>query len=187
MLPDRSQAHQPQQHRFGVAHADQVDVRFSWEPSRFFLKFAIVALFVAAASFILVLLVFAPEQKLRLLGPVAVILVALTGWAFLLRGKVQGALHVLALGSWLSVTAIAFFTGGVRAPAIIGYPVIIVMIGWLIGAGAALRVVVLTVAVTIGYMLAETQGYLPTPQPTQPVMHAVLQVVIFVLSWALID
>ena len=159
----------------------------SWEPSRSFLGYAIAALLAGALGFLLVIFIFAPDQTVRAVGPAIVALVASTAWFFLARGRIRATLNVLAYGTWAALTGIAIFNGGVRTPAIVAYPVIILMIGWLIGARAALTVAGLTVAATIGFVVAESWGVLPRQPPTPPVMHGVVQVVVFIASAALIN
>lgn len=161
--------------------------RIAWEPSIFFLRLSLFALLAGALGFIAVLYLVSPEQKMRYLGPVIVIGVVLLSWTLLSLKRLKATLHVLAAGTWLATVAITTFTGGVRAPMIIAYPVIIMMIGWLIGTRLAVWVAVLTVMVNVIFVVAETKGFLPTAASTHPAMHGVLQIVIFVLSATLIQ
>lgn len=169
------------------AHPDgKVDPPAAWEPSLVFLKFTIITMLAGAAVSLLALRIFAPEQPLRSFGPVLMFLLAVVGWYLLARGKIQATVKVLSYGVWLAITAIAVFTNGVRAPIVVAYPIIILMIGWLISSRQALRVAALTVLATAGLVLAETRGWLPTPVSNVPVLHGVVQVVVAILSAGLI-
>ena len=163
-----------------------IDNPASRGPSLAFLKYVIAALLTGAIGFLIVILVFAPDQHVRAVGPVLMAVVAAVAGFFLSRGQVRATLNVLAFGIWTVATGIAVFNGGVRTPIVIAYPVIIMMTGWLIGSRAALAVTGLTVATTIGFVLGESWGFLPKQLPTPPAMHGVVQVVIFGVSGMLI-
>ena len=166
-----------------LPHAgDATDNPASWEPSLAFLRYAIAVLLAGPAGFLLVIIILAPDQPARALGPVLVALVALAGGFFLSRGETRTAINVLAFGAWTAVTAIAVFNGGVRTTMAIAYPVIILMIGWLVSSRAALAVTALTIVTTIGFVLAESRGLLPIPPPTPPAMYGVVQVAAFIIS-----
>ena len=166
----------------------RIDSPISWEPSLAFLTHAIAALLVGAAGFLLVILALAPDQTrtLRVAGPVLVALVATSGWFFLSRGRVLAAINVLAFGGWATITGLAVFNGGVRTPVVYAYPAIILMIGWLISSRAALAATALTIVATAGFVLAESLGSLPTPPPTLPAMHGVVQITMLVVSASMI-
>jgi PAS domain S-box-containing protein len=165
---------------------DVTDDPASWEPSRTFLGFAVTALLVGATAALVTVVVFVPDQAARGIAPAFLILAALAAWYLLSRGRTRAALYLLAVGSWTTVTGLAVFTGGVRAPVVIAYPAIIILIGWLIGTRTALAVAGLTAAATLGLVLAEAWGFLPTSMPTPAAMHGVLQIIIIALSVALV-
>ncbi len=124
----------------------------------------------------------APDQTLRAVAPVLVALVAGSAWYLLAHARARAAIHVLVFGVWSTVTCIAVFTDGVRAPVIIAYPVIILMVCWMIHVPAGLFVAGLTVAATTGLVLAESSGLLPRPLPSSTTMHGGDQVVIYILA-----
>lgn len=165
---------------------DVVDDPASWEPSRAFLGFAIGSLLVGAAAALITVVVFVPQQMARGIAPALLILAALVAWYLLSQGRTRAALYLLAVGSWMTVTGLAVFTGGVRAPVVIAYPAIIILVGWLIGVRTALVVAGLTAAATLGLILAESSASLPTPLSTPAAMHGVLQLIIIALSVALV-
>ena len=176
----------PSRHAALSGSNDEIDNPISWEPSRAFLSYAIAALLIGSAVALMVNLFFVPEQMLRNLGPALLALIAITVHQLLARGRVRVALNVLTHGAWITVTGIALLTGGVRAPVVIVYPAIIIIAGWLIGARMAFMLAGLTFLATLGFVLAESGGILPTPLYTPPAMHGALQIVLVGLCTALI-
>lgn len=165
---------------------DKLNDPLLWEPSLAFLKLAIGALLFGAVTSLIALRVFAPEQSMRTIGPILGSFVALAGWFFLARGRVETARTVMSIGTWIIVTGIAALTGGTRAPIIIGYPAIIFIIGWMISARAAMMVAALTAASIVGFILGESMGFLPPPPPNPSVLHGILQIIVFTLSTTLV-
>ena len=86
----------------------------------------------------------------------------------------------------MTVTGLAVFTGGVRAPVALGYPVFIVMCGWQIGARAAMIAVGATVLAVVGLAAAEAKQLLPAAPLYLPAMHASVLVVVSLLGAAMI-
>jgi diguanylate cyclase (GGDEF)-like protein len=166
--------------------ASDIESPISWEPSLSFLKYAIASQLIGSLAVLVALRVLAPDQNLRTLASVLVFLTALVGWHLLRRRRIFATIYVLAYGVWTVVTVIAAFTGGVRAPAVIVYPVIILMVGWMISSKAALFATGLSLTATSGFLLAESWGYLPVPLPSPPALYGVVQVVLAVLSLILI-
>ena len=139
-----------------------------------------------SAAFVLSIYAFAPDQTLRALGPASMSLVAAIGWFLLSRGRTTAAIYLLVYGLCAAVTGIAFFNGGIRGMAIIVYPQLILILGWLVGTRAAAAMAALAVAVTFGMVLAETFGILPAPPPTPPGMRWIVDSFIFAFSVMLI-
>jgi diguanylate cyclase (GGDEF)-like protein/PAS domain S-box-containing protein len=165
---------------------DHLDAPISWEPSKDFFKYAIASQLVGSVGIFVALRILAPDQLLRTSGSVVAFLVAMTGWYLLSRGKIQATGRVLAYGIWIIATVVAIFTGGVRAPIVIIYPMLILMFGWLISSRAALAVTCLSVAVTVGFLLADTHGFLPAPLPSPTALHGIVEVILAVLSFILV-
>jgi diguanylate cyclase (GGDEF)-like protein/PAS domain S-box-containing protein len=174
------------QHKPLQKPAAEIDPPAAWEPSRLFLRFTIGTMLAAAAVSLIALRMLAPEQPLRAFGPVLIFLLAAVGWYFLERGRIQTTVKVLSYGVWAAITLIAVFTNGVRAPIVVAYPIIILMIGWLVSPRKALIVAALTVLATAGLVLAESWGLLPRPVSSVPVLHGVVQITISILSAGLI-
>ena len=153
-----------------------------WEPTPVLLKFAIVSLLTGALVSLMALRIFAPNEPLRAGGPGLALLVAATGWIMLWRGKLKATINVLAFGTLATLTVVAVFTGGVRAPVFMIFPVIILLVGWLASQRIALVMTGLTVATTVSLLIAESTGLLPSPQPSVSVLYGIVQVTLSVLS-----
>ena len=113
-------------------------------------------------------------------------LIAAVAWYLIVRGKSTAALYMLAFGVWAVITLIAVFTGGVRAPVIVAYPVLILMSGWLIHARAALVLASITVLATLALFLAHYEGFLPPPLATPVSIYVGDQIVVYLVSAALV-
>ncbi len=157
-----------------------------WGPSLAFLKFAIGAMFAGALTFEAALFIFAPEQTARALSVLYLVSVAAVAWIFVARGRAGAAVVTLLVGVWTYVTLSSLFLGGVASTTIIIYPLLILLAGWLLSARAATVVAVLTVLVTMAFVLAEAAGLLPAAWPTPPVMRWITQAGVFVISTVLI-
>ena len=168
--------------------AGLVDRPMFWTPSRAFLKWAIAVILGGCAAFMLVLLLVAPEQlrSARGGGPVVLSLVAAAALVLLSRGRIEASAYVLGAGLWAYVTGISLFLGGLNSMAIIGYPLVIIMFGWLSGPRAAFALTVLTVAATFGFLQGELLGVLPPRPFTAPALMWIFQISVFILSAVLI-
>ncbi len=157
-----------------------------WQPSLAFIKVSIGCMLGSAVIYEIVLYLSAPGQTARALAVGFIVLVATAAWGLLSGGRARAAVRLLAAGVWLHVTVTAFFLGGVAAASVILYPLTILMVGWLIGTRAAVVGAVLTVAVTLGFVLAESAGLMPPPPPTPPVLRWTLDSIVFLFSAVLI-
>ena len=153
-----------------------------FEPSVLFLKLAIGCLIAGSLGFLLVIYTMAPDQVGRAVGPVVMFLLALVAWFLLARGRTKACVTTLVLGIWMVAAGVSVFNGGVRTPIVITYPLIIMMAGWLLGARMAITLAVLTVAINLTFAVAESLRILPMPPPTPPMMHWVVQAMVFVVS-----
>ena len=151
------------------------------------IRYAIGFVLAGSACFVISILALAPDQTLRALGPATLSLVAAAAWFLLSRGKFVAAIHLLVFGLWTAVTGIAFFNGGIRGMAIIVYPQLILILGWLVGTRAAVAMAVLAIAATFGFVLAESFDLLPAPPHTPPMMRWIVNSFIFAFSVALVS
>ncbi len=158
------------------------DGAISREFSIEFLRYSIAALLAGAVAFLIVIRVVAPDQLARNIGPgMAVVLLSVV-WILLWRGKLRAAVNLMMVGTWIIVTGICIFNGGVRTPVVIAYPLLVVYVGWRTSLRAAAAVACLSVATVVGMALAESSGLLPAAPRTPPVMYAVIQVLFLVLG-----
>lgn len=165
---------------------DSVGNPMLWEPSLVFLKYAIAANLVGAVIFLIVARIVTPDQPARVVGPVLIALVAVTAWYLLSCGRTHAGVNVLAIGVWMIITGASAFNGGVRAPVIVAYPLMVCLFGWLISRRAALAVAALTIAVIIGFVVAESWDLLPYAPPSPPALHGAVQVSLVVLATLII-
>ena len=128
-----------------------------------FLRLATTFLIFGAAAFVIVLLISAPEQRLRLIGPCVIALIAATVKYCHSRGRTRIAIQVLVFGIWGEVTGASLIAGGVHGPAIFLYLPIIFLAGWLLGTRTAYAVALMSIAAVLGLALAESQRALTLP------------------------
>ncbi|MBI5790137.1 MAG: response regulator [Rhodocyclales bacterium] len=165
---------------------DSIADPMQWEPPRQFLRRAILGIAIGAIGFLAVVLLFAPNQHARMVGPGFMLLVVSVAWLLQARSQIRASVRLLVLGSWVVASGICLFNGGVRTPVVISYPLIVVMAGWLLGPRMAFVMAALSVAATLGFVIAESRGVLPVQPPTPPAMFWVVQATILVISAALI-
>jgi len=146
------------------------------------LRYCITAVMLGSIALALALLTLAPDQLERVGSALAVFLVGFAARFFLRRGLVQVAIYVLMAGLWASVTGIVVFTGGVRAPLVILYPSMIMVVGWLVSSRAAVWMGGATVLVTLGLLWLESSGWLPSAFPSSPLMYGGDQVIVYSLT-----
>ena len=181
-MPDVMQGREEEITRPKLAKTDSPKSSEDQPHRRRFLWASIAVLAVGAVSALVGLAVFAPGQWARAIGPATAALIAAVGAGLLLLGRNRAAVRWMGVGIWLTVTGMVLFTGGVRAPAVIAYPVIIVVLGWLISARAAIWACVATVLATFGFIVAESAGWLPAPFPSSASMYAGDQIIVHVLA-----
>lgn len=152
-----------------------------------FLRMAMVALVVGSLGFMAVVFTLAPEQPRRALNPAALLLVTLIAWLLLRAGRVRQSIQVLAIGGWLLAIGIAIFNGGVRTPIVATLPLIIILGGWLLGIRTGVALAVLSTAAMLALAVAEHLGVLPHAPTTLPMMHWVVQTLVFILAAGVIN
>ena len=156
------------------------DSLLDWGPTSASISTGIAFTLGGATLFLLGLLIYLPEQTTLAIGAGTLIVLTIIGRLFLMCGKTRLALFVLVVGFWGIATGIAFFNGGVRATTVIVYPMIIGLAAWLISVRTAVTMTASTVAVTIGFVLAESWRLLPVSPPTPPVLHGIVQIILFI-------
>jgi len=159
-----------------------IDHPISREFSVGFLRYSIAALLAGAIAFLIVIRLVAPDQIARNVGPGLAVVLLSAVWILLWRGKLRPAVNLMMFGTWIIVTGICIFNGGVRTPVVIAYPLLVVYVGWRRSLRAAAAVACLSAATVVGLALAESTGVLPAPPRTPPVMYAVIQILFLVLG-----
>ena len=151
-----------------------------------FLKYAIATVLAASCAFLLIVTLCAPNQPLRIVGPVLQIIVSAISLVLLGRGKVHLALSTLIWATWAIASTVLFFFGGVRGTLVVIFPLIIMLGGWLLGTRQAVMLALVTTATTLTLMLTENAQKLP-PQPvTGATMYGLIQILGIVFSTLLI-
>ena len=165
-----------------VLAEDRIDDGMAREFSVRFFRHAIAAMLTGVVAFLIVIRLVAPDQIARNAGPVLAIALLAAVWLLLWRGRLQAAVKLMAIGTWLLVTGMCVFNGGLRTPVAITYPVLIVYVGWGIGLRAAVATAALTGITLTAFVLAETWAYLPKQPPTPALMYGVVQAIIAALA-----
>jgi diguanylate cyclase (GGDEF)-like protein/PAS domain S-box-containing protein len=163
------------------------DQSASWRPTLAFLRYAIVTIVVGSACYVTAVLAFTPEHLGRAYGPMVMILVALAAAWLLRKERTEPAILLLVCGIWLIIFGIAIFRGGVKVPIYYAHPLLVFLLGWLVSARAAAMTAGLTVAGTIGLVLAEAWGWLPQVVLAPSALHGIVQIFIIVLATAMVN
>ena len=165
---------------------DEIASSMSREFSVKFLRYVLAILMAGTAAFLAVVRIVAPDQIERTIGPALAIVLMATVWILLWRGRTRTAVNVMAVGTWLIVTGICIFNGGVRTAIVIVYPLLIMYVGWRVSLTAAKAVTALNVVTIIGFVLAESWGFLTKAPATPAVMYGVIQILALALASILI-
>jgi PAS domain S-box-containing protein len=111
-----------------------------------FLRLAVGLMLAGSLGFIAVVIAVAPGQMVRALGGVLLGAIALIAAFLLHRERHVAAIRTLAYGMWGVVSFMAVLGGGLHAPIVIAYPVLVAMGGWLLGPPTATVLAGLTLA-----------------------------------------
>ena len=158
----------------------------TWQPSVFFLRYAIGAIFISVVLVSLAMYFFVPSMKDRAFWPVPMALVASVGWYLMRQGKTHAAVTSLAVGMWICVAVLVVMGGGISAPVQYIFPLIIFMLGWLASTRSALVIAVLTVVFTVGVVVLEAFDALPQAPASPTALLALVQICVFLMSAVLV-
>ncbi|MEZ5616340.1 MAG: PAS domain S-box protein [Rhodocyclaceae bacterium] len=147
-----------------------------------FLRLALLIIAIGVSCYGLLLYIVAPEQYYRSVGPLLLLPVAVVALILLQRGCARAALRVLAFGVWAAVTIAAVFAGGVHAPVLATYPLLIVMAGWLLGLRTGILMAGLSLASSTLLALAESGGILLRVQDAPAVLVWLVQAIVYVTA-----
>ncbi len=155
----------------------------SLQPSPFYIRLAILVILLGGVVSLILLRLLEPEQTTRTLGPITFIVIGAISWFLSSRGQTSTTLLVLVFGSWISATGMVVFNGGLQAPMVIVFPVLILLSGWVVGLRAAFAISTLTILVTLFIMLRHD---MPAPPHTDPALQGWVQIIIYVSSVILV-
>lgn len=141
--------------------ADPPTAPISREATQTLLRYTIVAMVLVPLATALVLGPAMPDATVNVIGPLLMLAVALLGWLALHGGHIALATHILGCGTCLALTGIAAFTGGVRSPVLIVFPVVILIYGWLGESRRVLWMTLLIMVLTMALELAHWLDLLP--------------------------
>jgi PAS domain S-box-containing protein len=99
-------------------------------------------------------------------------------------GEVRGAITILSLGIWCTAALATISLAGVHSVAMLIFPLVIAMGGWVNGRRWMIFVTALTLLLVIGLALAEHFGqFTPTPRVSPLLSGAVICSTLIVLAW----
>lgn len=150
------------------------------------LRYTILALIAGPIGVLILLGPQVMQATINFVGPLVMLTIGLMAWYLLKRGRIGLVSMVLAIGVCANVTAIAAFTGGIRSPTTVVYPVIILMTGWLVSAWAAIAMAGLITFLCFGLWWGEGIGLLATVAVPQTSIYLLHLVIIFALSAVLV-
>ena len=150
------------------------------------LRYMVAALLLGPPITLLALSSVLMDSPVNLLGPPAIFTVGLVGWYLISIDKISAAIKLMLTGIWIVITGIAIFSGGLRSPAMVVYPILVLMTGWLDSARSAKLMAGLTMVSSLGLWLAEHQQWLPVQFAPPIAVYAIHQIIITFLSAALI-
>ena len=153
-----------------------------------FLYLSIALIIFGDLVFCVALFSIAPEQAIRALGPVLILLIATATLFLLLRGRRLAAMRLLVYGAWLTLATTGVVSAGIHVPGASASALIVVMAGWLLGRWHALLLAALTIITSFMLAVGELTHLLPLwPQaPTPAMVLWVAQAMIVAIAAALI-
>ena len=153
------------------------------QPSPVYVRFAILVIFLGGVVSLILLRVLEPEQTFRALGPITFIAIGAVSWFLNSRGHIKPTLLLLVFGSWISATGMVIFTGGLQAPMVIVFPLLILLSGWVVSLRAAFTIATLTILVTLFIIF---RSDISAPMHTDPALQGWVQIIIYVISAILV-
>ncbi|WP_296492441.1 sensor domain-containing diguanylate cyclase [Rhodoferax sp.] len=122
------------------------------------------------------------DSPANFLGPPAFFMLGLVGWYLISTHRITAAIKLMMVGSWIAVTGIAFFSGGLRSPVMVFYPVLILATGWLDSAGSSKWMAGFSVIVTLALWLGEHLQWLPLQLVAPSAVYAFDQIMTSLLA-----
>jgi two-component system sensor histidine kinase/response regulator len=104
-----------------------------------------------------------PSASPRVWLDASLVIVALLSLALHRKGKTRFAIRVIIVSYFIVVTDVSLINGGLRAPSIINYPLIVIVAGWLVGTWAVLVMALLSEFAFLAFLYGELIGMIPPP------------------------
>ena len=120
----------------------------------------------------------------RLLTALTVMTFTLACWFWFRRGRPQRAVTVLIVGVGVSALVGMSLNGGMRAPAVLGVPVAVVVAGWAYDCRGATFAAVGATGLVLTIAAASTLHLLPEPASAAPISYAVVACCTVWVIWA---
>ncbi len=124
---------------------------------------------VSTLFFCIVWLLTAPELAWRLVFAAPMFPLAGAILFFLHRKRIRPASQILVAGLWIILFVAAAFSGGVHAPAMGGFIVVVLLAALLLGRGPALLWAVASIVGSLGLVIAENSGFLLGEDASTPI------------------
>jgi len=135
------------------------------------LRVAAAFLIAGPVVYLGLLAAFFPEQWLRGIGPLLVLLTASATQLLIRFGRPVAAAGLLVYCGFFALALSAYYSGGLRAAQLAGIPLIILLGGWLLGVRHAVVAGVLSVLLVFALALGAQAGVLPL-QASPPLLLA---------------
>ncbi len=165
----------PQYHKFPPSQSSRIDLNSPTDPlpepqtaksdNLDFLKVAMIIVVVGGSAGAVLVGILAPGQSRRLVGFFFSALAAVLTLIEIRRGRVDRAYWMLTYGAWAGLTVSAAINGGMNAPSILAYPVLILIAGWVKSIRTALTLAILSVAAELFFVVAARSLPLQAPPP----------------------
>lgn len=136
-----------------------------------YLVLAVRFLLVGSVVLLIAQLALLPDQPQRMAGPAILALLAVWILRLIARDRIALAFRVLVIGCWLTLAMAATLNGGFRSSAVMAFPVLVIMSGWMIGPRITILLAVLTVVMSGAWVLLEKAGLISLP-PNPPTLWA---------------
>lgn len=145
--------------------------------------FTALGLIILSLLFIIISFFIAPDLMMRAVwmsivaDPTAIAIMALVRCK-----RIYPAGMILTILIWLIVTVVAIRAGGVSAPILFGYLIVILMGGLVSKRGNSIYATVISTITVIGIAYAETNGILPKPVTYSPYARVIIYIFFFIIA-----
>lgn len=155
------------------------------DPELRFLVLSIRFLLAGSVALLILQLVLAFEQPLRIVGPSLMALLALWALRLIRRGRAGGAKMWLGAGCWTALAVSTSLNGAFRSPGLVAFPVIVIIAGWVMGARAAIVLAVMTVLLGGVWVLLDGTSILPVPSHPPALWNWMVQAIMLSVATCL--